>query len=335
MISTTVLMIIMGGLLASVRISQLLHNQTEQGLELQENVRASLSFICRELINAGSGIPYLTKNNGSPAINVPGGARLGPLGAQVIGGLVYFITPADGNGQLVSKDGEGKNLAVAIRTDQLVFLGGMGDARFVNQNAPGPTSGWGAVVFLEDNSIFTTGQVVLVTNGFQVSLGQVTHVLQNGGLQFSNGNDPLGLNSPGNGSNPNQNYYAAQQIPGGPPPLVYPLASITYFVDSATNPAHPCLKRLADDAGGAAAAATVADDIENLQVSYLVDDDANATTPSIVLDAPTTGQCSLIRGVTVTITGRSRVKMGDGNNSDGHSRLTMSQTVFFRNNIRR
>ena len=117
--------------------------------------------------------------------------------------------------------------------------------------------------------------------------------------------------------------------------MVYPLASITYFVDSATNPVHPCLKRLANNANGASAATTLADDIENFQVSFLVDDDANATTPSIAIDAPTTAQCSLIRGATVTITGRSRTKMDNKNYSDGHSRLTMSQTVFFRNNIRR
>jgi hypothetical protein len=335
MISTTVLLIVMAAMLTSIRVGQSLHNETQQGLELQQNVRAALNFICRELINAGSGIPYLTQINGSPPIQVPPGALLGPLGAPDASGQVYFVTPSDGAGQTVSKDGEGNNLASSFQTDMLAFLGGMGDFRFVNQSNPGPTSGWGAIVFAEDNSPFSTGQVVLVTNGFQVALGQITQVLPNGGLQFNNGQDELGLNSPGNGQNPNPNYYAAQQIPGGPPPLVYPLSSITYFVDSATNPVHPCLKRLANNAGGAAAATTVADDIENFQVRFLVDDDANATTPSVAMDAPTTAQCPLIRGATVTITGRSRIKMNDRNYSDGHSRLNMSQTVFFRNNIRR
>ena len=38
---------------------------------------------------------------------------------------------------------------------------------------------------------------------------------------------------------------------------------------------------------------------------------------------------------TVSITGRSNKKTGDTTHPDGHSRLTMSRTVFFRNNIRR
>lgn len=335
LVSSTVLLVMMGGLVAVLQVSQSLHNETQRGLELQQNVRAALNFISRELINAGSGIPYLTMINGSPPIQVPAGALLGPLGAAAGSGSVYFITPSDGNGQTVFKDGEGNDLTTPIHTDMLVFLGGMGDGRFVNQTPPGPTSGWGTYVFMEDNSIFRAGQVVLITNGFDVSLGQITQVLSNGSLEFINGHDPLNINSPGNGTSPNPNYYSAQQITGGPPPLAYPLGSITYFIDATTDPVHPCVKRLANSAGGVAAAATVSDDIENLQVSFLVDHDANATTPSISIDNPNTGQLSLVRGATVTITGRSRVKMGDRHYSDGHTRLTMSQTVFFRNNIRR
>ena len=48
-----------------------------------------------------------------------------------------------------------------------------------------------------------------------------------------------------------------------------------------------------------------------------------------------TDQLSLVRGVKVTITGRSHVKTGDLAWPDRHSRLTLSQTVFFRNNIAR
>ncbi len=335
MIYSIVLTILMAALLTVVRITQSLHNTTQQGLELQQNVRAALNFIQRELLNAGSGMPYLTTINGSPPLPVPAGARLGPLGAAVTGGSVYFVTPCDGSGQTVSKDGEGNTLATPLQTDMLTFLGGMGDTRFIEQDSPGPTSGWGAVVFMEDNSIFRDGQVVLISNGFQVSLGQITQVLPNGGLQFSNGRDALGLNSPGSGPTPNPNYYSAQQIPGGPPPQVYPLASITYFIDAATNPAHPSLKRAADSADGATTGVTVADDIENLQVSFLVDTDANATTPSISMEAPTAAQLSLVRAVTVTITGRSRSKTQAPASPDKHSRLTMSQTVFFRNNVRR
>jgi hypothetical protein len=66
-----------------------------------------------------------------------------------------------------------------------------------------------------------------------------------------------------------------------------------------------------------------------------VDDDANSTTPAIEIASPTLAQQPLIRGVHVSITGRSHSKMGDKSWPDRHSRLTLSQTVFFRNNIRR
>jgi len=336
LIATVVLMLLMGSLLAVVQVSESLHNSTQQGLELQQNVRSSLNFIARELINAGSGVPYITRINGSPPILVPFGAKLGPLGAPISGNAVYFVTPGDATGDAVVMDGEGGTLATGFQTDMLTFLGGMGDARFVDQNAPGPTANWGAVVYVEDASIFSPGQVVLVTNGFQIALGQITGI-QGTGLQFTSGIDPLGLNASGTAENPTPGYSAAQQIPGGPPPQVMPLSTITYFVDATTDPAHPALKRSANNALGAAAAVTLADDIEDFQVEWVVDHDANATTASIPIDGPIAAQLSLVRGVTLTIAGRSRVRMDMDNATfaDRHARLTMSQTVFFRNNVRR
>ena len=79
----------------------------------------------------------------------------------------------------------------------------------------------------------------------------------------------------------------------------------------------------------------VADNIENLQVKFLVDSDANSTTPAVEIANPSSVQMSLIRGVNVSVTGRSSSKTGDTSWPDRHSRLTLSQTVFFRNNIRR
>lgn len=335
MLASMVLLVSVGAVATVLRVSVSLHGKTEEGLELQENVRSALNLICQELINAGSGIPYLTKINGSPAITVPFGARLGPLGAAVAADYVYFVTPCHSSGDTVAIDGEGSPLPHPIQTDMLVFLGGMGDARFVQQAPPGPTANWGTIVYLEDNSIYSRGHVVLISNGFQVSLGQVTQVLLEGGLQFGDGGGMLGLNAPGSHEHPNPNYSAASQIPGGPPPQIFPLASITYYVDAATNPAHPIMRRLANSAAGASGGTPVADDIENLQVTFLVDQDANATTPAIAIASPSTNQLSLVRGITVSIRGRSHAKMGDAVYPDQHSRLTMSQTVFFRNNIRR
>jgi type IV pilus assembly protein PilW len=334
LVASVVFLIMMGGMISLMRVSTSLHNSTQQGLELQENVRSALNIISSELVNAGSGLVFTDTISGIPPVAVPAGARLGPLGAAVASGSVPFIMPCNETGQAVSRDGEGNALAASIQTDMLVFLGGMGQGRFVKQSAPGPTSDYGANVFLEDNSSFRQGQLILVENGAQVSLGQITQVLANGGLQFSNG-DPLGTNAPGSISSPNPNFFAAQQANGGPPPMVYPLSSITYFIDSATDPRHPMLKRVANSAGGAAAGIAVADNIENFQVSYLVDSDANATTPNVSSDLPAANQLSLIRAATVTITGRSQVTMGDPNFADHHSRLTMSQTIFFRNNVRR
>jgi hypothetical protein len=335
MVASVILILMMGALLLVMRVSAALDNSTNQGLELQENVRAALGCICRELINAGSGIPYLTTINGSPPITVPSGALVGPLGSSITSGNIYFVTPCNATGQQVTRDGEGNALSATLQTDMISFLGGMGDSRFVNQIYPGPTSDWGGVVYLENNSTFSEDQVVLITNGYQVSLGQITQVLSSGGLQFSNGPDALGLNMPGTETTPNPNYYAAQQIPGGPPPLISPLSTITYFIDSATSSAHPMLRRIANSGGGVSASTVVADNIENLQVSYLVDQDANATTPSTSVDSPTLAQLPLIRGATVTVTGRSQIKMENQSTADHHGRLTMSQTVFFRNNVRR
>lgn len=335
LIGSAVLVVAMGAVVSVLKVSQGLHSTTQQGLELEQNVTSALNFICRELVNAGSGVPYLTPINGSPQILVPPGALMGPLGAAVNASFIYFVTPAYQAGSTVNLDGEGNPLATPIKTDMLVFLGGMGNTGFVNQTLPGPSANWGQIVYVENSALFSAGQVVLISNGFQVSLGQVTQVDNDGGLEFSNGQDSLSLNPGSTAQVPNPNMTAAQQIEGGPPPLVYPLSSITYFIDATTDPAHPFLKRLANSNAGAAGATTLADDIENLNVVFLVDSDSNATTPAVPIANPTTSQLSLVRGVQVTITGRSHLKTGDPNWPDHHSRLTLNQTVFFRNNIAR
>jgi prepilin-type N-terminal cleavage/methylation domain-containing protein len=335
MIGSAVLVIAMGAMASVLRVSHSLQSKTQVGIELAQNVNSALNFICRELINAGSGVPYLTNLNGSPEILVPAGALLGPLGGVVNSGRVYFVTPCYRTGSSVNKDGEGHNLAQPVRTDMLVFLGGTGDVSFVNQVSPGPSANWGQMVYVENRNLFVPGQAVLISNGFQVSLGQITQVQSDGGLRFDNGSDSLRLNPGSTEDVPNPNMVAAQQMPGGPPPQVFPLSAITYFIDSTTDPVHPSIKRLANSGDGAAGAVAVADDIENLQVAFFVDHDSNATTPAIEITNPAVNQLSLVRGVKISITGRSREKMGDAAWPDQHSRLTLSQTVFFRNNIRR
>lgn len=323
-----------------LRVSQELHASTQQGVDLQQNVRAALSYMCRELVNAGSGVPYLTtfqgnSYNGCAPINVPNGAKLGPLGDSIaVTGAVNFITPQFQAGDTVTLDGEGNALAAGIPTDRLVFLGGTGDARFVNQNAPGPSANFGGSVYVTNN-VFATGDVVLISNGFLASLGQVTAVAANGELRFQNGADTLDLNPGSTAVSPNPNMDAARQLPGGPPPEVFPLASITYFVDATTNPRRPSMRRLANSDAGRAGAVLIAEDIENLQLRYLVDTDANSATPAVQVANPTAAQLQLIRGVNVSITGRSRARVRDASWPDRHSRLTLNQTVFFRNNIRR
>jgi hypothetical protein len=344
LIASVVLLVMMGGILSVMRVSTTLSHSTEQALSLQENVRSAINIISSELINAGSGLTFTTTTTGTPPvaisglppITVPNGAYVGPRGSALNPGTLYFIAPCKNTGQTVTRDGEG-NVIAAVQTDMLSFLGGMGQPAFVNQLAAGgPTANFGNTVYLENNSGFRQGQVVLFSNGAQVSLGQITAVLAGGGLQFSSG-DPLRLNLAGTAAAPNPNQNAALQLQGMPPPIAYPLSSITYFIDSTTNPSRPMLRRLANSVGGATAGSVVADNIIDLQVSYLVDSDANATTPNVVMNnpPPTGNQIMLTRAATVTITGRSQIKMGDTNYADRHSRLTMSQTVFFRNNVRR
>jgi len=335
LIGSIVLIGAMGAVVTVLKVSQGLHSTSQEGLELAQNVSSALNFISSELVNAGSGVPYLTPINGSPQVLVPQGALMGPLGGVVNEGYIFFVTPENKQGQTVTMDGEGNALASSIQTDMLVFLGGTGNACFVNQSPPGPSADWGQTVYVENGAMFSAGQVVLISNGFQVSLGQITQVNHDGGLVFTNGQDALRLNPGSTAQVPNPNMSAAQQITGGPPSQVFPLAAITYFIDATTDPVHPSIKRLANSNAGAAGATTLADDIENLNVVFLVDSDSNATTPAEEDANPPTNKLSLVRGVKVTITGRSHVKTGDAAWPDGHSRLTLSQTVFFRNNIAR
>jgi hypothetical protein len=334
LIGAIVFVIVTCAVVGAIKVSQSLSGTTQQAMDLEENVSSALNFICSELVNAGSGVPYLIPINGSPRILVAPTALMGPLGQSVANPYIYFVTPAYQQGAAITTDGEGNLLGAPIKTDMLVFLGGTGNAGFVNQNAPGPSADWGETVYVENGALFSAGQVVLISNGFQVSLGQVTKVKDDGGLEFKNGQDSLLLNPGSTEEVPNPNMSAAQQISGGMPPQVYPLSAITYFIDG-TNARHPSLQRLANSAAGAAGSSKLADDIENLAIVYQVDDDANATTPAVGIANPTINQLSLVRGVNVTITGRSHMATGDAAWPDRHSRFTLSRTIFFRNNIAR
>ncbi len=83
LIGSIVLIGAMGAVATVLKVSQNLHSTSQEGLELAQNVSSALNFISSELVNAGSGVPYLTKINGSPEILVPPGALMAPLGGAV------------------------------------------------------------------------------------------------------------------------------------------------------------------------------------------------------------------------------------------------------------
>ena len=118
LIGSIVLSIAMSAVVGVLKVSQSLHSNTQQGLDLEQNVSSALNFICSELVNAGSGVPYLTQVNGSPKVLVPSGALVGPLGAAVNSGYIYFVTPAYHTGSTVSKDGEGNTYVFVVSPDK-------------------------------------------------------------------------------------------------------------------------------------------------------------------------------------------------------------------------
>lgn len=302
----------------------------------QENLRAAMHFITRDLTQAGEGIPPagVTIPNtaaGVSAVNRPGTTTTFPTTYT----LIPVVTPGYELGQVAKSvnpqtgailSGVNSDIINILYADNTLIdtAGNFLNSYPIVQAAPatpvcaGTINATGLSVTLATGCFampgtpipIQVGNLILFTNQNGTALEYVTNVTGQT-ITFASG-DPAGLNQTGlpDGT-------VANLKSGGvfPPTTIQRVWLVSYYIDSTTNPSKPQLVRQVNYPGYPVAAPAnppqqIGDVIENLSFSY---DITNSTAPAGTYpigagDAPfpsapdTPGQ---IRAVNVFVAGRS------------------------------
>ena len=340
-ITVTIVGLAVGALLQAESASQIVGYQANT----QENLRAAMHFIVRDLTQAGEGIPQgglTVPNTGTTSvINRPGTATTFQYNAAGVLAIPP-IMPGSSIGQQTTSvnpqtfavlTGANSDIVNIIYADNVLVDSNLPTARSLYQypvvQATGPTcagviSPTGAFVTIDANCFtmpgylqpITVGNLIMFHNQNGTALEYVTSVAGQT-INFAAG-DPAGLNQTGKpfGTVYNLQNFVAGNPTGFPATSITRIWMVTYYLDNATNPSKPQLIRQVNwpnyPAGNGAAnpPQQVADIIEYLTFSYDITAsvDAAGTYPLGAGNVPTPispDTPTQIRAVNVTIGGRS------------------------------
>ena len=207
----------------------------------------------------------------------------------------------------------------------ILYLFDMDNNQRSTWNTAPMASGAGSVTVDNTDGFFpTTGELVIVTDGTNAQLFQsvsktATALNFGGGVYQGTANNTYGI--------------------GPPPSTVAKARFVRYYIDNTTDPAHPTL--MVDRMGGAAAQ-PVADDIEDMQLTYGLDTNADGIIDSWVPPGAVTP--SQIRQVRLQFIARTRLPeagwsetrpaLGNraaGTTPDGYRRRTYDIVIDVRN----
>lgn len=359
LVSIAILTILIGAAVAALIQAQNVTNSIAQEANTQENLRAGMHFLVRDLMQAGEGIPIqgISIPNtaaGVSAINRPGTAGVFPnnpialsalmpgfvqgqaaktasaqTGAILVGGNTNIINMFYADNTLTSSaNGPGGTAPPAL------------NAFPVKQLAPaipvcaGSITASGSSVTLAP-ACFTLpgtptpivpGDLILFSNANGTALEYVTSVVPPT-IFFAAAGDQAGLNG---GAQPNGTVAAINAA--NVPTVITRIWMVTYYINSTTNPLKPQLVRQINYPGFPVAAPSyppqqVADCIEDLNFSF---DIINSIAPGGTYangagDASTPGGGDTsfqIRAVNALIAGRSEYPLNLG-----------PTKTYFRNNL--
>ncbi len=357
MVSIAILTVLIGAAVAALVQAQHATYSIAQEANTQENLRAGMHFMVRDLMEAGEGIPSggvsIPNNAGVSAINRPGTAGVFPNNPIVLSAL----TPGYLQGQAAKTanaltgailTGGNTDIVNILYADNGLTSSALGpggtappslNAFPVTQALPaspvcnGTIAASGLTVTLAAGCFtlpgvptpIQPGDLILFSNANGTALELVTNV--NGQtLTFAAG-DPAGLNG---GAKPNGTVAAinAKNVPT----VITRVWMVTYYIDSTTNPLKPQLVRQINYPGYPVATPTyppqqVADCIEDLNMTY---DIINSTAPVGTYangagdaPAPAAGDTPFqIRAANVLLAGRSEYPLPSG-----------GTLQYFRNNL--
>ena len=274
--------------------------------ETQQNLRAAIEVMSRDIRLAGYGIPS--------QVGLPPG--LLPNGDNTI-----------------------RNLSPLNRTtgpDELyiMYLYDM-DANSPPTTLTSPMPNQSAEINVGSVTGFSIGDLVIISNGLTADMFEVTQVQAASlKLQHNPGGSAREYNSPGGHSLWPAGGY-------GTGSTVAKVRFVRYFIDNVTDPAHPTL--MLDKMTGPAPQ-PLADDIEDMQFQFGLDTNGDFIVDTTAVNSPTAAQIPQIRQVRVMLSARTRMPerkwqevrpaMGDraaGAAADQYRRRTIDVAIDLRN----
>lgn len=286
--------------------------------EMQQNLRLAADVLVRDLRLAGYGLPVTT---GTSDDNVAIPASMNPHGLTTIRAL-YPVDNTTGPDQVY-----------------VMYLYDMDANQPPAELTAGMTNNSFATVDNTSGFVPGGGELLLVTDRVTADLFETTGSTATT-LNFANASSPY------NNTALHPKLYQVGMTPGSPPTVAAKARFIRYFVDNVTDPDHPTL--MVDRLNGDAPQ-PVADDIEDLQLSYRLDtdNDGDADTDRCTSAGNATfsaGQIPQIRQVVLHLVARSRMpekgwresRPGAGNRTpaatvDGYRRRTIEVKIDVRN----
>jgi prepilin-type N-terminal cleavage/methylation domain-containing protein len=361
MVSLSILLVVAGA--AITALVQAEHVTQGVGLlaNTQENLRAGMNFMVRDLAQAGAGmpqagIPIPTNSGGASSLKRPGtGTTVATMttfpttwttlplvspGSQA-GQAATTLNPSTG-AVLTSGNTDIINILYADTTTAADtnghYLNSFPVVDSGAQTCSGTFTANGSSVTIDRNCFifptsgptqFVVGDLIMFTNSNGSALQYVTGV--NTGTQtlsFAAG-DPAGLNGTGYTSGTvvaMQNFSGSPSAPNGtlPTPTIERVYMVTYYVDATTNPSSPQLVRQVNYPIATASQA-IADAIEDLGFTYDITSPQATYGSNGAGDAPapiSPDTAAQIRAVNVFLAARSETTYNPS-----------SSPQFFRNNL--
>lgn len=301
-ILTTVVGLSIGALLQAQNASQLVGYEAN----IQENLRAGMHFLVRDLTQAGEGIPQggisIPNTGTTSAVNRPGTGTVFSYAGSVLTALPPIMPGSQlGSFPTSLNPATGAVLTGTTQTDiiNVLYADNILTDSSANQfntytnpvnSASSPTcagtiSTTGASVTLDPNCFLmpgstnpiATGNLIMFHNANGTALEYVTSVA--GQTINFGGGDPAGLNQTGKTLG---TVYAIQNFGGAngttplgtfPPTSITRIWMVTYYLDTTTNPSKPMLVRQVNYPNYPAGAPAnppqqIGDSIEALSFSY-------------------------------------------------------------------
>lgn len=292
-----------------------------QQSDVQQNVRAALNLIAKDVSMAGSGLPQ-----GGLSLPTGNGATASLFGVDPTKGwlannayptnYMYGVIPGPGNGMesggpaSIAATGQTPDAITVIYEDyafplnQYTVTWPNNSGTSINVDPPaGAPAGFPAI--LSTNGI-QLGDLILLQNAYGAAVGEVTGITNNGGtLDFTN-SDTLNVNQSG-AQNGNIAYLAggpAGTPPGAPVPTTKATRvwAVSYFIEVPNNGQPPRLMRQVNSQP----AVPVSDNIIGLTFTYDLCDGTNGPNCSAVSNPIASGFTpNQINKVNIQIMGQS------------------------------